>query len=94
MHDFGNDWRQIFSYDLSLSELAVFLVLSVLLAGTMQLALPWMKLQSSVGWKWRMTFSGSEEMDQIKSLFWVGALGAAVGTGKYFGIPVFCLLIG
>lgn len=68
-----------FFFDLSLSELAVFLCLSVLLAGTIQLALPWMKLQSSIGWKWRMTFTGSEEMDQIKALFWVGALGAAVG---------------
>ena len=26
-----------------------------------------------------MTVTGSDEMDQIKSLFWVGALGAAVG---------------
>ena len=33
-----------------------------------------------------------EEMDQIKALFWVGALGAAV-VDKYFGIPFFCLFL-
>ena len=68
-----------FFFGLSLKELAVFLCLSVVFAGVFQLALPWKKLKDSMDWKWEMTVTGSDEMDQIKSLFWVGALGAAVG---------------
>ena len=68
-----------FIFGLDLPELAVVLCICVMLAGVVQLLLPWLKLRSSLNWKFRLTFSGSAEMDQIKSLFWVGALGAAVG---------------
>ena len=68
-----------FFLNCNLLELAVFLSLSVVIAGLVQLALPWHKLRTSMNWKWKMTITGSDEMDQIKSLFWVGALGAAVG---------------
>ena len=68
-----------FFINCNLLELAVFLSLSVVIAGLVQLALPWHKLKKSMNWKWKMTITGSDEMDQIKSLFWVGALGAAVG---------------
>ncbi len=62
-----------------LTELAIALCVSVVLAGVVQLLLPWLKLKKSLQWNFRLTFSASEEVEQIKSLFWVGALGAAVG---------------
>jgi putative peptidoglycan lipid II flippase len=62
-----------------LTELAIALCVSVLLAGIIQILLPWLKLKRSLQWNFRLTLSASEEMEQIKSLFWVGALGAAVG---------------
>ena len=68
-----------FFFGFSLHELAVLLCFSVVFAGVIQLALPWQSLKVSMGWKWKMTLKGSKEMDQIKSLFWIGALGAAVG---------------
>ena len=68
-----------FIFGLELRELAMVLCVSVLLAGVVQLLLPWLKLRSSLTWKFRLTLSTSAEMEQIKSLFWVGALGAAVG---------------
>ncbi len=68
-----------FIFGLDLSKLAAVLCISVMLAGMVQLLLPWLKLRSSLNWKFQLIFSGSAEMDQIKSLFWVGALGAAVG---------------
>ena len=68
-----------FFFGFSLHELAVLLCFSVVFAGVIQLALPWQSLMVSMGWKWKMTLKGSKEMDQIKSLFWIGALGAAVG---------------
>jgi putative peptidoglycan lipid II flippase len=68
-----------FIFGLELRELAMALCVSVLLAGVVQLLLPWLKLRSSLTWKFRLTLSTSAEMEQIKSLFWVGALGAAVG---------------
>ena len=68
-----------FIFGLELRELAMALCVSVLLAGVVQLLLPWLKLRSSLTWKFRLTLSASAEMEQIKSLFWVGALGAAVG---------------
>ena len=73
-----------FFFGLSLKELAIFLCLSVVFAGVFQLALPWKKLKESMDWKWEMTVAGSDEMDQIKSLFWVGALVRLVKLIFYF----------
>ena len=68
-----------FMFGFSLPELVIFLCLAVLLAGVIQLLLPWIKLKESLDWRWKINMSTSQEMEQIKSLFWVGALGAAVG---------------
>lgn len=66
-------------FDLEMIDIAALLCMSVLFAGVLQLALPWLKLRNSMDWSWRISMSESTEMKQIKSLFWVGALGAAVG---------------
>jgi putative peptidoglycan lipid II flippase len=63
-------------------ELASLLCMGVILAGILQLTLPWIQLQRLFGWKWRFTLSDSNEFTQLKSLFWVGALGAAVGQAN------------
>lgn len=68
-----------FMFGFSLPELVIFLCLAVLFAGVIQLLLPWIKLKESLDWRWKINMSTSQEMEQIKSLFWVGALGAAVG---------------
>jgi putative peptidoglycan lipid II flippase len=66
-------------FALEMTDIAVLLCSSVLVAGVLQLALPWLKLRTSMGWRLQISMSESNEMNQIKSLFWVGALGAAVG---------------
>lgn len=57
---------------------ALILSSGVLVAGGFQLFLPWLSLILKEKWKWRCTLSQSEELQSVKSLFWVGALGAAV----------------
>lgn len=57
---------------------ALILSTGVLLAGALQLLLPWQSLKRKEKWKWRCTLTQSEELQSVKSLFWVGALGAAV----------------
>ena len=68
-----------FIWGMSGMNLAVLLCLSVIFAGFLQLLLPWVSLKKSMGWKWKVTISESDGINQIKSLFWVGAMGAAVG---------------
>jgi len=64
---------------MEISDVAILLCFSVLIAGVLQLFLPWLKLKSEMGWRWQISMSDTKEMSQIKALFWVGALGAAVG---------------
>lgn len=60
------------------SDLAVVLCLSVLLAGFVQFLLPFLQLRMADGWRWKLDLGRSQELDRIKSIFWVGAMGAAV----------------
>ena len=48
-----------FIFGLELRELAMALCVSVLLAGVVQLLLPWLKLRSSLTWKFRLTLTAS-----------------------------------
>ena len=68
-----------FVLGLEIMVMAVILCGSVVFAGILQLALPWIQLKKTMNWKWHFTMSSSPEIDAIRSLFWVGALGAAVG---------------
>lgn len=67
-----------FGMGLEEKKLAIGLSISVLLAGSLQFLLPFFQLRITEGWRWKMDLAGSEEMDKIRSLFWVGALGAAI----------------
>ncbi|MEC8419696.1 MAG: murein biosynthesis integral membrane protein MurJ [Verrucomicrobiota bacterium] len=75
----GSMFMGKFIWGLSGMNLAVLLCLSVIFAGFLQLLLPWISLRKSMGWKWKVTISESDGINRIKSLFWVGAMGAAVG---------------
>lgn len=75
----GSMFMGKFIWGLSGMNLAVLLCLSVIFAGFLQLLLPWISLRKSMGWKWQVTISESDGINRIKSLFWVGAMGAAVG---------------
>ena len=75
----GSMFMGKFIWGLSGMNLAVLLCLSVIFAGFLQLLLPWISLRKSMGWKWKVTISESDGINRIKSLFWVGAVGAAVG---------------
>jgi len=57
---------------------ALYLCGSVLLAGALQLWLPWSKLVKVTSWRWVPTMEKSQEFISLSKLFWVGALGAAV----------------
>ena len=75
MHDFINGRREVFS-GLNLNEMALLLCVSVMLGG-LQLCLPWVRLKNIAGWRFEFN-ADSQELEQIKTLFMVGALGAAV----------------
>jgi putative peptidoglycan lipid II flippase len=51
---------------------------SVVIAGLIQLWFPWRALRKNESWKWKFDLSCSEDVNAVKSLFWVGALGATV----------------
>ena len=59
-------------------ELASVLCVGVVVGGLLQLSLPWIHLKVQKGWNWHFDLGGSEELSKIKTLFWIGALGAAV----------------
>ncbi|MBT3635835.1 MAG: murein biosynthesis integral membrane protein MurJ [Opitutae bacterium] len=59
-------------------ELATSLCVGVVVGGLLQLSLPWIQLRSQKGWNWNFDLRNSEQLGKIKTLFWVGALGAAV----------------
>ena len=59
-------------------QLASLLCVGVLLAGLLQISLPWIQLKRLFGWRWKFSMDNSHEISQMKSLFWVGLLGAAV----------------
>lgn len=59
-------------------ELAASLCVGVVVGGLLQLSLPWIQLRSQKDWNWEFDLKGSEQLSKIKTLFWVGALGAAV----------------
>ncbi len=63
---------------LDLLNLAFALAFCILLAGFLQAALPWSSLSRHFKWRWRPDSSNSRALSQVSSLFWVGALGAAV----------------
>lgn len=58
--------------------LATVLCVSVLVAGVIQFLLPFLQLRLADGWCWKFDLGRSEELDRIKKIFWVGAMGAAV----------------
>ena len=49
-----------------------------MVAGLIQLWFPWRALRKKESWKWKFDLSCSEDINAVKSLFWVGALGATV----------------
>ncbi len=59
-------------------HLATVLCASVLVAGLIQFLLPFLQLRLADGWCWKFDLGRSEELDRIKKIFWVGAMGAAV----------------
>jgi len=59
-------------------ELATSLCVGVVVGGLLQLCLPWIQLRSQKGWNWNFDLRNSEQLSKIKTLFWIGALGAAV----------------
>jgi len=59
-------------------ELATSLCIGVVVGGLLQLSLPWIQLRSQKGWRWKFDLRDSEQLSKIKTLFWIGALGAAV----------------
>ena len=63
---------------LNLNEMALLLCVSVMFGGVLQLCLPWVRLKNIAGWSFEFNRSDSQELEQIKTLFMVGALGAAV----------------
>ncbi len=59
-------------------QIAQLLCVGVVVAGILQLAMPWLKLKKSFQWKWSFSLEKSDEFIRLSKLFWVGALGAAV----------------
>lgn len=68
---------QLFAFQ-DLGWVACLLGISVVGAGCLQLWLPWRALKVRESWGWSIDLSGSSDLNSVKSLFWVGALGAAV----------------
>ena len=58
--------------------LAMALCIGVVVGGIAQLAMPWLQLRWQKAWKWELDLQNSEQLNRIRSLFWVGAFGAAV----------------
>ena len=65
-------------YSLNFSKCALALSISVVFAGIFQLFLPWFELRKKFNWKWNLNFSQSSQLNEVKTLFWVGAFGAAI----------------
>ncbi len=59
-------------------RLATVLCIGVVVGGIVQLAMPWLQLRWQKAWKWELDLKNSEQLSRIRSLFWVGAFGAAV----------------
>ncbi len=59
-------------------ELATVLCIGVVAGGIVQLAMPWLQLRWQKAWKWELDLGNSEQLSRIRSLFWIGAFGAAV----------------
>lgn len=59
-------------------ELAIALCAGVVVGGLAQLAMPWLQLRWQKAWVWEFDLKSSEQLNRIRSLFWVGAFGAAV----------------
>ena len=57
---------------------AFMLGVSVVVAGLIQLWFPWRALRKRESWKWKFDLTCSSDINAVKSLFWVGALGATV----------------
>jgi len=64
--------------DLGFEQNALFLSFAVVVAGMIQLCLPWFRLRKNFGWKWKLSFSNSAKLSEVANLFWVGAFGAAI----------------
>ena len=56
-------------------QIAQLLCVGVVVAGILQLAMPWLKLKKSFQWKWSFSLEKSDEFIRLSKLFWVGALG-------------------
>lgn len=67
-----------FLYNLNFQTCALFLSVSVVVAGILQFLLPWYELKRRFHWKWRFTLGNSKELSEVGSLFWVGVFGAAI----------------
>ena len=65
-------------------QIAQLLCYGVVFAGILQLAMPWLKLNKSLKWKWSFSLEKSDEFIRLSKLFWVGALGAAVAQLNIF----------
>ena len=59
-------------------DLATALCTCVLVTGLLQFLLPFLQLRLGDGWCWKFDLGRSDELDRIKKIFWVGAMGAAV----------------
>jgi putative peptidoglycan lipid II flippase len=68
----------IFCQITDLLYFAFLLGLAVLLAGVLQTLVPWLSLRRNTDWRWQLDYQFNESLREVKSLFWVGAIGAAV----------------
>ena len=67
---FGLSWRGM--------DLVTGLCFAVLLGGVLQTIIPWIQLRRNFSWRWKFDLASSEGLEKIKTLFFVGAFGAAV----------------
>ena len=68
----------IFCQITNLMHFAFLLGLAVLLAGVLQTLVPWLSLRKNTDWSWKFDYQNNESLREVNSLFWVGAIGAAV----------------
>ena len=68
----------IFCQITNLLHFAFLLGLAVLLAGILQTLVPWFSLRKNTDWRWQLNYQNDDSLREVKSLFWVGAIGAAV----------------
>jgi len=68
----------IFCQITNLMDFAFLLGLAVLLAGVLQTLVPWLSLRKNSDWRWKLDYQNNESLREVNSLFWVGAIGAAV----------------